>query len=186
MNDRRVTVNNQDEDPSLNAENNDAGVDVSNSNEDLKKALEEAQTKSEENWNLFLRTRADMDNLRRRAELDLDNARKYGVERFAREMLSVIDSLEHGLAIAESEHDAAYRAGMALTLKLCLDIFEKFGIVEINPLGENFDPNKHEAISMQVNSEVEPNKILIVAQKGFILNERVLRPARVIVSKAEE
>lgn len=154
---------------------------------ELQKALEEAKSKSEENWNLFVRTRADMDNYRRRSELDVENARKYGIERFARELIAVVDSLEHGLAVAESEHDTVYREGMLLTLKLCLDIFEKFGITRIDPaLSETFDPNKHEAISIQATKDVEPNKIMVVAQKGFMLQDRVLRPARVVVSKAAE
>jgi molecular chaperone GrpE len=152
--------------------------------EELKKTFEEWKTKAEENWNQFLRARAEMENLRRRAELDIDNARKFAIERFAKEMLGVVDSLEHGLAVAESEHDAAYRAGMELTLKLCLDIFEKFSILPIIPTpGEPFDPNRHEAISIQESKEVEPNRILVVAQKGFMFHDRVLRPARVVVSR---
>lgn len=150
-----------------------------------RKIFEDSKTKAEENWNLFLRTRADMDNLRRRSDLDIENARKYGIERFAKELLAVIDSLEQGLAVAESEHDTAYRQGVELTLKLCLDIFEKFGVIAISPLGETFDPSRHEAILMQDNDEVEPNKVLAVAQKGFMLQDRLLRPARVIVSRAK-
>jgi molecular chaperone GrpE len=149
----------------------------------LEQALNDAKMKVEENWNLFLRARADLDNYRRRAEIDIENARKYSLERFARELLAVVDSLEHGLAVAESEHDSAYREGMALTKKLLLDIFEKFGIAQIDPLGEVFDPIKHEAISMQASNEVEPNRVLVVAQKGFMLHDRVLRPARVVVSR---
>lgn len=148
-------------------------------------ALDAAKQKAEENWNLFLRTRADMDNLRRRAEMDVDNARKYGIERFARELIAVVDSLEHGVIVAESAGDVAYREGMALTLKLFLDIFEKFGITRIQPaVGELFDPNKHEAISLQENSDAKPNTILVMAQPGFLLQDRVLRPARVVVTKA--
>jgi molecular chaperone GrpE len=153
-------------------------------NEELVKALEEAKNKADENWNLFLRTRADMDNIRRRTDIDVDNARRYGMERFARELLAVVDSLEQGLSVAESAHDTVYREGMSLTLKLFLDIFEKFGVQRITPSrGEALDPNKHEAISMQATNELEPNKVLLVAQAGFMLQDRVLRPARVVVSK---
>ena len=149
------------------------------------KALEESKTKAEENWNLFLRARADMENVRKRAQLDIENARKYSTEPFAREIINVVDSLEQGLSIAESANDSAYRQGMALTLKLCLDIFEKFGITQIKvEEGGNFDPNRHEAISMQESRDYEANKILVIAQKGYMLYDRVLRPARVIVSKA--
>lgn len=149
----------------------------------LAKNLEEAQKKSEENWNLYLRSRADMENVRRRAEIDVENAHKYSIERFAKEMLSVVDSLEHGLQVADSVKDTAYHEGMELTLKLCLDTFDKFGIKKIEPLGETFDPLRHEAISTQINHEVPPNKVLVVAQRGFMLHDRVLRPARVIVSR---
>lgn len=164
------------------AESKAIGADIS----ELQRSIEEAKSKAEENWNLFVRTRADMDNYRRRAEQDVDNARKFGLERFAKELIAVIDSLEQGLSIAETAHDTAYKEGMQLTLKLLLDIFDKFGITRIEPkIGDAFDHNKNEAISMQATKEMEPNKIILVAQKGFILNDRVLRAARVVVSKAE-
>lgn len=148
-------------------------------------ALEEAKNKAEENWNLYLRTRADIENIRRRAQIDVENAHKYSIERFAKEMLAVIDSLEQGLQVADSVKDEAYHQGMELTLKLCLDTFEKFNILAINPVGEPFDPTKHEALSAQVSNDMEPNRVISVIQKGFILNDRVLRPARVIVSRRE-
>lgn len=151
----------------------------------LLKSLEENKQKAEENWNLFLRTRADMDNIRRRAQIDNENTRKYANKEFARELLVVLDSLESGLLLAETAGDAAYKEGMALTLKLFLDILEKFGVKRIDPKGEILDPSKHEAISMQVNNAVPPNTILIVAQPGFTLHEQMLRPARVVVSKVE-
>jgi molecular chaperone GrpE len=160
--------------------NTDAGTDAGS----YEKALEEAKQKAEENWNLFLRTRADVDNIRRRAQLDNENARKFAIDKFARELLVVVDSLEHGIQVAENAGDNAYREGMALTLKLFLDILEKFDVQRIDPKGEVFDPNRHEAISMLENSEVAPNTVLVVAQAGFVLNDRVLRPARVVVAKA--
>lgn len=164
------------------AESKAIGLDIT----ELQKSIEDAKNKAEENWNLFVRTRADMDNYRRRAEQDVENARKFALERFARELIAVVDSLEQGLSIAETVHDNAYKEGMHLTLKLLLDIFDKFNITRIDPaVADPFDPNKHEAISMQATKDMEPNKILMVAQKGFMLNERVLRAARVVVSKAE-
>lgn len=176
--------------PDNNTENHNVqNNDDRSANEDAMsalKALEEAKQKAEENWNLFLRTRADMDNIRRRAQLDNENARKFAIEKFARELLVVIDSLEHGILVAEKAGDAAYKEGMVLTLKLFLDILEKFDIKRLDPKNEMFDPNKHEAISMQENSEVAPNSIVLVAQAGFTLNDRVLRPARVVVAKAPE
>lgn len=166
-------------------ENGNNQTNESLNSADLAKVLEETKNKAEENWNLFLRTRADMDNIRRRADIDVENAKKYGVERFARELLAVIDSLEHGLSVAETVHDSVYREGMNLTLKLFLDILEKFGVYRITPSkGEALDPSKHEAISMQSTNELEPNKVLMLAQAGFTLHDRVLRPARVVVSKS--
>ncbi len=146
---------------------------------------EEAKKKIEETKDLYLRTKADMENVRRRAQIDLDNAYKYSVEKFAKELVGVVDSLEHGIGIANTEYDNAMREGMSLTLKLLLDIFEKFGIKCIEPvIGDEFNPKIHEALSMQHSIDVEPNKIMLVAQKGFTLQERLLRPARVIIAKA--
>jgi len=160
-----------------------AQVEKTESKESSLELLEKAQAKAEENWNLFLRARADMDNIRRRADIDGENARKYGIERFARALLAVIDSLENGLSLAESSGDMANREGMMLTLKLFLDVFEKFGIHRIQPVpGDLLEPTKHETISMQPTSEFEPNRILQVVQAGFGLHDRVLRPARVIIS----
>lgn len=146
--------------------------------------LEEARRKAAENWDLFLRTRADADNIRRRATIDVENAHKYGVERFARELLAVVDSLDHGLASVGADANAL-KEGMELTYKLLLDILTKFGIQVINPLNEPFDPTKHEALTAQAKNDVNPNTVLTVVQKGFTLQDRVLRPARVIVSKVE-
>lgn len=152
--------------------------------EALAKAFEENKNKAEDNWNLYLRARADIENVRRRAQSDIENAHKYSIEKFARELLAVVDSLEHGLAIPVPEDAKALHEGMELTLKLLLDTLDKYGVKSINPVGETFNPASHEALSMQVSNEVEPNKILFVAQKGFLLHDRVIRPARVIVAKA--
>lgn len=153
--------------------------------ESISNQLEEARKKASENWDLFLRSRADSDNIQRRAVLDIEKARKESISDFARALMTVADSLEHGLAAAETENVKALREGMELTFKLLIETFEKFGIQYLNPVGEKFDPACHEAISAQPTSEIEPNKILVVVQKGFKLYDRVLRPARVIVSKKE-
>jgi molecular chaperone GrpE len=152
--------------------------------ENLANLLEEARRKAAENWDLFLRTRADTDNIRRRATIDVENAHKYGVEKLAKELLGVVDSLDHGLAAADTGGNAL-REGMELTYKLLLDTLTKFGILAINPVNEPFDPMKHEALTAQVKNDVEPNTVLMVVQKGFTLQDRLLRPARVIVSKVE-
>ncbi len=172
---------------------NDAEVQVTEASENsvtsenpenLGDLLAEARKKAAENWDLFLRMRADADNIRRRATIDVENAHKYGVEKFAKELLAVVDSLDHGLAAIET-NSQALREGIELTYKLLLDTLGKFGILVINPVNEAFDPMKHEALTAQVKNDVEPNTVLMVVQKGFTLQDRLLRPARVIVSKIE-
>lgn len=127
---------------------------------------------------------AEAENIRTRAKMDVEKAYKYSIEKFAKEMLGVVDSLEHGMAVATTEHDNAMREGMELTLKMLLDIFDKFGIKRIEPkAGDSFNPTLHEALSMQASNDIDPDKILFVAQKGFILDDRLLRAARVIIAK---
>jgi molecular chaperone GrpE len=145
--------------------------------ENLQKELAEAQAKAKENWEKVLRAHADMENQAKRARLDRENAVNFAQERFAKELLPVLDSLEQAKDIDQ---------GVALIYKLLLDTMEKFHIKMLDPLGENFDPGKHEAVAMQPSNEVPVNSVLAVAQKGFILHERVLRPARVVVSKEAE
>lgn len=133
----------------------------------------------------LVRAQADMENIRRRAERDVSNAHKYSVEKFAGELLLILDSLEQGLSIeaAEQANLESLHKGMELTHKLLIDAFGKFAIEQINPEGEMFDPGMHEAISMQETADAEPNTILAVVQKGYKLHGRMLRPARVIVAK---
>ncbi|MDB6095797.1 MAG: hypothetical protein JWM09_75 [Francisellaceae bacterium] len=154
--------------------------------ENLNKELEVSKSKVDENWNLFLRAKAETDNIQRRSRIDLENAHKYSIEKFARELIMVADSLERGLETTNLVDPSAINMhkGMELTYKLFLDTLEKFGIKVTNPQGEEFNPAFHEAISMQTSDEVSPNSILNVVQKGFMLHDRVLRPARVIVAKA--
>ena len=154
--------------------------------EQLQSALQEAHTQAEEQRNQLLRTRAEMENLRRRAERDLENAHKYGLERFINEILPVKDSLEMGLSVAsdESTDIAKIREGMDLTLKMMQALLQKMAVREINPLGEKFNPDMHQAMMAQPTADVEPNTILAVYQKGYSLNDRVVRPAMVVISKA--
>ncbi len=154
----------------------------------IQQLLEEALAKADENWNQYLRARAELENVRRRAERDLENAHKYGVEKFAGEILPVRDSLEMGLSAATEQGANAGKLleGSELTLKMLTNALSKFGIEEIDPKGERFDPERHEAMAMQPSSETEPNTVMQVVQKGYLLNERVLRPAMVIVSRAAD
>lgn len=139
-----------------------------------------AQAKIEDLNDAWLRARADTENMRRRAQEDVSNAHKYSVGKFATDLLSVKDSLEMALLDESSQFDTL-KNGVDLTLKQLASIFERFGVNEINPVGEKLDPHKHQAMSMQP-SEKELNTVLTVLQKGYQLHERVLRPAMVVVS----
>ncbi len=155
--------------------------------EDLSQQLAEAKLKADENWDKLLRTQAEMENLRRRTERDLQNAYKFALEKFAKELLPVIDSLELGIEAASG--DAAdivnIREGGKLTLKQFHTVLEKFNIVVVDPLDQVFNSEHHQAMSMQTTSDVEPNRVVKVFQKGYLLNDRLLRPAMVVVAQAE-
>ena len=154
----------------------------------LKAELEAAQAQAAENLDRFVRAKAETENVRRRAETDVASAHKFAIERFALEMLAVKDSLERARTIDLKISDAALEKmfeGIDLTLKLMDSIFQKFALTEISPVsGEKFDPEKHQAMSAQDNAEVPPNHVLMALQKGYLLNNRLLRPALVIVAKA--
>ncbi|MCB5184908.1 nucleotide exchange factor GrpE [Methylobacillus gramineus] len=128
-----------------------------------------------------LYAKAEGENIRRRAADDIDKARKFALEKFSNELLSVKDSLDAALSVGSATLES-YRDGVELTAKQLTSVFEKFSIVEINPVGEKFDPNKHQAIG-SVESDAEANTVVTVLQKGYTLNERVLRPALVMVAK---
>ncbi len=151
----------------------------------LVKQLEEAKELAAQNWEKLLRKEAELQNIKKRADNDVSNARKFGIERFAQELLAVIDSFEIAQGVDANDSSAvAIKEGMDLTHKALIDVLEKFGIKAVDPIGEAFNPQFHEAISMQESSDVAPNQVLMVMQKGFMVHERVLRPARVIVAKA--
>lgn len=153
---------------------------------DLVQQLEEMSQKARENWDKLLRVQAEMDNLRRRTEIELQNAHKFAVENFAKELLPVIDSLELGLqsATADTPEVAKLVEGSELTLKQFKSAFDKFNIVAVDPAGEPFDPGLHQAMAMQPTNDAKPNTVLTVFQKGYSLNDRLLRPAMVVVAQA--
>lgn len=155
--------------------------------EQLSRELEKANTKATEHWDRLIRMQADMDNLRRRTEKELQNARKFGLENIIRELLPVIDSLELGIqsAAGDSPDVIKLREGSELTLKLFLSVLKKFNCVAIDPKGEDFNPEKHQAMSMQPRADAKPNSIVEVFQKGYLLNERLVRPAMVVVAQAD-
>ncbi len=144
--------------------------------------LQQARLKADEYQDLWLRAKAETENLRRRAQEDIAKASRFAIDRFARELLPVKDSLEAALATDGATVDSL-RAGSELTLKQLVAAFEKSALSEINPVGEKFDPNRHQAISV-VESAQEENTVVTVLQKGYLLAERVLRPALVIVARA--
>jgi molecular chaperone GrpE len=142
-----------------------------------------AQSKAQENWNSYMRAVAELDNYRKRAEREVDQARKYAIERFAQELLPVGDALEAGMR-SGSANPSALLEGAQATLKELNRAFDKAGIKIIDPTGQPFDPNWHEAMVAQESPDLAPNSVIAVIQKGYSLNGRLLRPARVIVSKA--
>jgi molecular chaperone GrpE len=155
------------------------------SSEKLALMLEDARAKADEHWDALLRAKAEMDNLRKRAKRDVENAHKYGIERLVGELLPVKDSLELGLSAADDEQVdvAKLREGMELTLKMLSTAMEKFGVELVDPEGEKFDPERHQAMTMQETDSVEPGTVVSVIQKGYVLNNRLVRPALVIVAK---
>lgn len=174
------------EQPAQAADADNAAV-VDEHGEDVHALLEDARNKADEHWNQFLRLQADMENLRKRSERDIANAHKFALDKFASELLPVKDSLEMGIAAAvDGEGIGADKLleGSDLTLKMLTSAFDKFNIKEINPLNEVFNPEYHEAMSMQERTDVGPNTVVTVVQKGYTLNDRLIRPAMVIVSRA--
>ena len=151
---------------------------------DPESALAEAQAKADENWERYLRAAAETDNVRKRSARDVENAHKFAIERFGKELLAVTDGLEMALAASDSASIESLLEGSRATLKLLGTTMERFGITAIDPEGEPFDPELHEAISVQPSDIVEPGTVLNVVQKGYILNGRLLRPAMVIVAEA--
>lgn len=156
--------------------------------EELIERLDQAEKKATENWDQLLRTKAEMDNIRRRTQKDLENAHKFALEKFITELLSVRDSLEMGVDASQQENATveSLREGSEMTLSMLAGVFEKFNVVQLNPEGEKFNPDHHQAMSMQPSAEHEPNTVIAVMQKGYLLNDRLVRPAMVMVSKAAE
>lgn len=150
----------------------------------LEELLKKAELDAAEHHDAWLRAKADSENMRKRAQIDIANAHKYAIENFSTELLTVMDSLEAALAV-ENATVENFKDGMELTLKQLTTAFEKFNIKVINPDGEKFDPHQHEAVCT-VDSDLTPNTVVHVMQKGYVLNDRIIRPALVTVSKAKE
>ncbi|MFZ4076846.1 MAG: nucleotide exchange factor GrpE [Legionellaceae bacterium] len=153
--------------------------------EGLEEKLTLAEQQVHDHWEKLTRAMAEMDNMRRRTEREVANAHRYGTEKLLTALLPVVDSLEQAEQLAQTHGDRSMHEGMALTMKLLLDVLEKAGVTQLNPVGEVFNPQLHEAMSMQESADVAPNTVLVVFQKGYSLSDRVIRPARVIVSKTK-
>lgn len=153
--------------------------------------VEALQAQVQEFQEQMLRSQAEMQNVRRRAEIDVEKAHKFALEKFVKELLPVADSLEKAVESTEGHEEsgelvASIREGVEMTLSLFMSSLKKFNVEQINPVGEPFDPQHHEAMSMVPAPDAEPNSVVAVVQKGYLLNGRVVRPAMVIVAKAED
>ncbi|PPI84237.1 nucleotide exchange factor GrpE [Marinobacter maroccanus] len=153
--------------------------------------VEALQAQVQEFQEQMLRSQAEMQNVRRRAEIDVEKAHKFALEKFVKELLPVADSLEKAVESTEGHEDsgdavASIREGVEMTLSLFMSSLKKFNVEQINPVGEPFDPQHHEAMSMVPAPDAEPNSVVAVVQKGYLLNGRVVRPAMVVVAKAED
>jgi molecular chaperone GrpE len=157
--------------------------------EDLELKLNETEQKINDYWERLLRMQAETDNAQRRADRNVENAHKYALEKFVYELLPIIDSLELCLTSVPPKMQEAAKSvtdGVDLTLKMFYTSLEKFGVQQINPLNEPFNPELQQAISTKVDPDVAPNTVVSVLQKGYTLNSRLVRPALVVVSKAKE
>lgn len=150
----------------------------------LEEMLKQAELAAQEHHDAWLRAKADADNIRKRTQVEIANAHKFAVEGFSSELLAVKDSLEAAIKV-ETADLASMKSGVELTLRQLVSVFEKFNLSEIDPMGEKFDPHKHQAISM-VEADAAPNTVVSVLQKGYLLHDRVLRPALVMVAKAKD
>lgn len=159
----------------------EAGEDLSSRIHTLEEQLAAAQDQN-------LRMAAEVQNIRRRAEQDVEKAHKFALERFAGDLLAIVDSLERGLELSSPNDEAVkpIREGMELTFKLFLDTLARHQLTAIDPVGEPFNPEHHQAMAMEESAHAEPNSVLKVFQKGYLLNGRLLRPAMVVVSKAPQ
>jgi len=153
--------------------------------------IEALKAQAQEFQEQMLRSQAEMQNVRRRAEIDVEKAHKFALEKFVKELLPVADSLEKAVESTEGHEEsgelvASIREGVEMTLNLFMNSLKKFNVEQLNPVGEPFDPQKHEAMSMVPAPDAEPNSVVAVVQKGYTLNDRLVRPAMVVVAKAED
>jgi len=163
----------------------DTGAETETVDESIEQQLDHAQATIKEYWEQILRLKAEIENNRKRSVRDIENAHKYALRNFSESLLPIVDSMEMAQKAAEAENASleSIIEGTELTMSMFIQVLEKHGLQEGNPIGEKFDPEQHQAISMVEDKSAEPNTVISVMQKGFMLNERLVRPAMVIVSK---
>jgi len=183
--DEHAIATEADEDAQLEDVVPEAAADESEADEPVETQLAKAQETIKDYWDQMMRLRAEIDNNRKRAERDIESAHKYALKSFVENLLPVIDSMEMGQTAASADNATleSIREGTALTMNMLIHVMEKNGLEQIDPLGENFDPEKHQAISMIEAEGAAPNTVVDVMQKGFLLNDRLVRPAMVVVAK---
>ena len=164
---------------------NEANADIDGAVESIEQQLEKTQETVKDYWDQNMRLKAEMENYRKRAARDVENAHKFALKNFSEALLPILDSMEMGQQAAEAENASleSIVEGTKLTTTMFVQVLEKYGLKQLNPIGEKFDPEQHQAISMIDDDNVESNHIISVMQKGFSLNERLVRPAMVIVAK---
>ena len=163
----------------------DAGAETGTVEESIEQQLDKAQATIKEYWEQILRLKAEIENNRKRSIRDIENAHKYALRNFSESLLPIVDSMEMAQKAAEAENASleSIIKGTELTMSMFIQVLEKYGLQELDPIGEKFDPEQHQAISMVEDKSVESNTVISVMQKGFMLNERLVRPAMVVVSK---
>ena len=171
------------DDTSANVEEVEAGVLEHPSYLDLEKKLTQTEQESHQRWEELVRAKAEVENIRRRADREVSNAHRYGSTDLLAKFLPVLDSLDQALQLATQSEHASMHEGLELTMKLLLGVMEKAGVMRLSPLGEIFNPQQQEAMSALESVDHEPNTVLNVLQPGYMLHDRIIRPARVIVSK---
>ncbi len=184
LNNNQDTGSSEGVDEATQVSQEDAAQQTPESVPDLEELLRTAEQKAAEHYDAWVRAKAETENIRKRAQSDVANAHKFAVENFSTELLTVMDSLDAALAV-ENASVEDFKNGMELTQKQLTTVFNKFNIEMINPEGEKFDPHQHQAMST-VESELQPNTVVQVMQKGYKLHDRIIRPALVMVAKAKD
>jgi molecular chaperone GrpE len=187
MENPRMSETDRDGEATNEAQAEEQGASPGEPEIDEEERSQRAEAEAAEFRDQFLRTAAELENVRRRAARDVESAHRFGIERFARELLAVVDSLEMGRQAARGAgEDGAVAEGMDATLRLLLSVLEKFGVTPIEAIGAPFDPEAHEAIMTRPSVEAAPDTVIEVIQPGYRIHDRLLRPARVIVARAPE